>query len=97
MNRPHPLDKASEWCHGAPMNGFWQALLRRSVLTVAFACGALGLSGCPERKSMSTPKPCTEAYAQCQRPEGPIGVCQEVTCAGVAGKMAPCFTCVSQH
>lgn len=77
------------------MNGFWQALLRRSVLTVAFAGGALGLSGCPERKSVSAPKRCSEAYAQCQLPEGPIGVCQEVSCG--QGQLAPCFNCVSQH
>ena len=77
------------------MNGFCQTLLRRAVLTVAFTCGAFGLSGCPERKSMSTPKRCSEAYAQCQLPEGPIGVCQEVGCA--QGQLAPCFNCVSQH
>ena len=77
------------------MNGFWHAMSRRSVGAVAFTLAALALSGCPERKAKGPPKRCTEAYAQCQRPEGPIGVCQEVTCA--AGQLAPCFTCVSQH
>ncbi len=61
---------------------------------VAFA---LLVTGCPTRteKSRVPPAPCVTLFAQCQMPDGPLGVCNDAPCA--EGQTAPCFKCVSQH
>lgn len=64
------------------------ALLGTLLFTV------LCTTACPGQKS-GPPKPCRKAFEQCQLPDGPLGVCQEVSCA--AGQIPPCFNCVSQH
>jgi len=69
----------------------WRARAARLAGAVVFAA----LCGCDG--SMSTPLTgaCTEIGAQCERPEGPLGVCQAVACS--ASTPAPCFRCTAQH
>lgn len=43
----------------------------------------------------AAPAACRQIGQQCQRPEGPLGVCQETKCAADASP--PCFVCTSQH
>lgn len=38
---------------------------------------------------------CTEPGAQCQLPDGPLGVCERSRCPDDA--TPPCFQCTSQH
>jgi hypothetical protein len=38
---------------------------------------------------------CREAGAQCQLPDGPLGVCERAACA--YGATEPCFQCTPQH
>jgi len=38
---------------------------------------------------------CTAIGTRCQRPDGPIGVCQATGCA--AGVSPPCYVCTPQH
>jgi hypothetical protein len=38
---------------------------------------------------------CEEVGAQCQLPNGPLGVCELTSCA--LGVSPPCFKCTSQH
>ncbi len=69
---------------------------QRGIVIVTILLATL-CSAC-ESGSMSDaaiPAACSQIGAQCQRPEGPIGVCQETHCA--AGAQPPCFTCTSQH
>ena len=71
-----------------------QPPVTRTLGSAALFFAALTLVGCPE--SVKTkPRACTGAFEQCQLPEGPLGVCQETSCA--EGKVAPCYRCVSQH
>ena len=39
---------------------------------------------------------CSAIGARCQRPEGPVGVCQESPCPPDATSR-PCFSCTNQH
>ena len=57
--------------------------------------GALLLTQCPGQGNKTRAKACSQAYEQCQLPEGPLGVCQEVSCR--PGQAPPCLACVSQH
>jgi len=41
------------------------------------------------------PGPCRESGAQCQRADGPLGVCERTSCS--AGEAPPCFACTPQH
>ena len=60
------------------------------MILAGICCGCdLGISQAP------APASCTAIGAQCQRPEGPIGVCQEAPCD--PGAKPPCFKCTSQH
>ena len=38
---------------------------------------------------------CSKIGAQCQLPDGPLGVCQSSPCSD--GEMPACFVCTSQH
>ncbi len=38
---------------------------------------------------------CTAIGARCQRPDGPIGVCQQTNCT--SGAKPPCYVCTPQH
>ena len=38
---------------------------------------------------------CQEAGRQCQRGDGPLGVCEQRPCSG--DREGPCFVCTSQH
>lgn len=50
----------------------------------------------PSVSSAPTPgAACTTIGSQCQLPDGPLGVCQEIPCA--SGTPRPCFKCTSQH
>lgn len=70
------------------------SLSARLVLAMLALSAAVG---CPERreKEQAVPTKCTSAFAQCQLPEGPLGVCNEVQCK--AGQTPPCLKCFSQH
>ena len=72
-------------------HGSWAGKL---FLVFLLLLGGLGVTACPRSKS-TAPRRCMAAYEQCELPEGPLGVCQEVACS--AGQLAPCFNCVSQH
>jgi hypothetical protein len=65
---------------------------------VSFVTGAVAvvLSAC-DPSAISTPPSalCSEAGAQCQLPEGPLGVCERAPCP--PGDAQPCFDCVPQH
>ena len=43
----------------------------------------------------AAPAACRQIGQQCQRPEGPLGVCQETKCGADASP--PCYVCTSQH
>lgn len=75
---------------------------RRSVETFArglvFAAVSFALFPACDLGSMSQPSvsaECAEIGAQCQLPNGPLGVCQEAPCP--PGSTPPCFKCTSQH
>ncbi len=63
----------------------------------ALLTAALPIIGACDPGSLSAPpaSECAEAGAQCQLPEGPLGVCERAACA--AGEMPPCFSCTPQH
>ena len=64
---------------------------RAALVIAAFALLACdpGVIG-PERSAA-----CTESGSQCLLENGPLGVCERVTCA--AGVAPPCFQCTPQH
>jgi hypothetical protein len=73
---------------------------QRAVRAVRRMAGAVILSACGaacdvESFSSPTRTSCAEIGAQCQLPDGPLGVCLDAPCA--AGAAPPCFKCVSQH
>jgi hypothetical protein len=71
---------------------------RRAARHAAVVAGALALGllgGCDTPLSTPVTGACTEIGAQCQRPDGPLGVCQAVPCSADAS--APCFLCTAQH
>ena len=41
------------------------------------------------------PTECSKIGAQCQRANGPLGVCQSAPCSG--SQTPPCFVCTPQH
>lgn len=59
-----------------------------AALFAAFACDMAAVSE-------PAPTACVEAAAQCQLPDGPLGVCERSTCE--PGAQPPCFQCVPQH
>jgi hypothetical protein len=57
---------------------------------------ASAVSGCPEPKAGGGPKQsCAKEYEQCMLPNGVLGLCNPVECAG--DQLPPCFVCRSQH
>lgn len=67
-------------------------------LVVAASIAALGLAmvACDLEATAPAPTPtCTETGAQCQLPDGPLGVCERSACG--PGEAAPCFRCTPQH
>lgn len=86
-----PLAPFDGPCHAWAMPRSWSPA-RRPLLAALLL--ALCTTACPGKKT-SAPKPCRQAFEQCQLADGPLGVCQEVSCA--EGQLAPCFNCVSQH
>lgn len=61
---------------------------------LALVLATTALLGC-DVADPPPPTTCTRIGERCQRPDGPVGVCQEAPCpAGVAG---PCFACTPQH
>ncbi len=73
-------------------------------LTAARPCLVIGLialsasllNACDASVLTTAPSTvCTEAGAQCQLPNGPLGVCERSQCPD--GTNAPCFACISQH
>jgi hypothetical protein len=60
------------------------------------AIAVVGLLACdPGSLSTGPSVTCTESGAQCQLPEGPLGVCERSQCA--PGATPPCFQCTPQH
>ncbi|HSP98263.1 MAG TPA: hypothetical protein VL049_13615 [Candidatus Dormibacteraeota bacterium] len=79
---------------GAPPSSLARAALPRLV------AGMIGLgvlcAACDDSLvAPAAPAACTRIGQQCQRPEGPLGVCQETRCAADASP--PCYACTSQH
>ncbi len=71
------------------MAGGWlPRRLAASLLILGLACDGSAVSD-----PVSTR--CREAAAQCQLPEGPLGVCERRPCG--VGEDGPCFACVPQH
>lgn len=68
-------------------------LMSRILAFLALTALALGCD--PASYSDGPIRPCTESGAQCQLPDGPLGVCERAVCE--AGARAPCFTCTPQH
>jgi hypothetical protein len=74
------------------------AAVVESVLRLGLVMVASGLLSACDLGSMSqapVPSECAAIGAQCQLPDGPLGVCQESPCE--PGANPPCFTCTSQH
>ena len=68
---------------------------RRSAARIAASLLLAGLA-CDGRSWSAAPSGlCREAGAQCQLPEGPLGVCERHACN--AGEPDPCFLCIPQH
>jgi hypothetical protein len=66
----------------------------RAILALFVACGFfVGCDG--DFVSAGPVAVCREAGRQCQRGDGPLGVCERTPCAG--DRTAPCFVCTSQH
>lgn len=70
--------------------GVSQAMLLCSLIVgiIFLACDSDLLSPAPSAV-------CVESGAQCQLPEGPLGVCERSRCP--VGSTPPCFQCTSQH
>ena len=67
---------------------------KRTLLALLVACGFF--VGCDGDFVDAGPVAvCREAGRQCQRGDGPLGVCEQTPCA--ADRTAPCFVCTSQH
>jgi hypothetical protein len=72
------------------MHAAWAA--SRFIGLAAF----LLFSGCDlDSMSQQVSVSCSEIGSQCQLPDGPLGVCQQIDCE--AGRQPPCFKCTSQH
>lgn len=56
---------------------------------------ALLIAGCDSLGSPPVSSECTAIGAKCQLPDGPIGVCQRIECAGY--DPGPCYRCTPQH
>ena len=70
---------------------------RRAWSSWGLLAFALLVTGCPTttKKAPAPTATCVTRYAQCQMPDGPLGVCNDAPCA--EGQATPCFKCVSQH
>jgi len=66
----------------------------RELAAVLAVLLALVAAAC-DMSSSPPPTTCTQIGAQCQMPDGPLGVCQETRCE--AGATPPCFACTPQH
>lgn len=66
---------------------------RRFALALLLLCGL----GCPDTQQQTAPTSatCTELGARCKLPDGPLGVCNPVTCK--PGQAEPCLSCLPQH
>jgi len=80
------------------------ASMRRATRSPGTACRwrrgaallALALSACdPDSLSAGPSSLCTQSGAQCQHPDGPLGVCERAQC--LPGESPPCFRCTPQH
>ena len=66
------------------------------IREIAAAFTALALAACdPISLSSGPAATCIEPGAQCQLPDGPLGVCERSPCP--AGAPPPCFQCTPQH
>jgi hypothetical protein len=64
---------------------------------VVAACLVAIAAACDLGAFVSDPPPasCTRIGAQCQLPDGPLGVCESAPCADAAS--SPCLVCTEQH
>ena len=76
-----------------PERGFYgfgsETMLLLAFLLLFSACD---LSDLNESNPLTE---CTKIGAQCQLPDGPLGVCLSAPCA--EDQTQPCFVCTSQH
>lgn len=70
------------------------AVSRAGLGRVTLLLVGLALPGCPEGSKQPSAA-CSKPFEQCQLPDGPLGVCQEVDCKGE--HVGPCLVCMSQH
>ena len=69
---------------------------RTALALGAFFFAALALTACDISSPTSAPvAACSETGAQCQLPNGPLGVCERSPCE--AGLEPPCHRCTPQH
>jgi len=68
----------------------------RHVAVAWIAALGLSLVACDLDPTAAAPTArCSETGAQCQLPDGPLGVCERSECG--AGETPPCFQCTPQH
>lgn len=74
----------------------YSSSLRTTIRTLTLMTAA-SLAACDPGALLSEPPPsvCVESGAQCQLPDGPLGVCEVFPCGPDQGP--PCFTCTPQH
>lgn len=87
--RPDSVRRSQALGSGRP----WQRNI--TLVIVALCLGALAGCDVDSMTSPAAPAVCASIGAQCQLPDGPLGVCQQSPCA--AGVAPPCFKCTSQH
>ena len=70
---------------------------RRAVSRVVVLGLLVVLPGCDPGSMVEAPPSaiCTAIGQRCQRPDGPIGVCQVRPCP--PGESGPCYVCTPQH
>ena len=67
--------------------------LRAAAPRIALALALC--AGCDAAVVPAPPAACAQVGQQCQLPDGPLGVCQQIACA--AAVTPPCLRCTSQH
>jgi hypothetical protein len=70
-------------------------ILAGSLVSAAIALVLLAACDLGSMSQPSVPAECAKIGAQCQLPNGPLGVCQEAPCP--PGSSPPCFKCTPQH